>query len=188
MQGVVATAAGVRIGRRLAQDLAIGDGASKPRGITVAAPVGKTTAANNAITYGEVIDAQHSVDPAYRMNARWVFSDSVFSVLRKIVDGDSRPIWQPAAVSGMAGAAPSTLAGAPYTVDNSFPTFAASAVAAVFGYLAAYKLRAVRGTTAVVMRERYAEKRQIGYSLFARYDGDLVDAGMGPVKSLKMAS
>ena len=185
-QRIVADAAGVRIGRRMATDIATADGASKPRGITVAAPVGKTTAANNAIAYAELVDMQHSVDPAYRLGGRWVFSDSVFAVLRKIVDGDGRPIWQPAAVSGMAGGPPAVILGAPYTVDNSFPAFAADTVAAIYGDLSKYVLREVRGTTAITLRERYAEYRQVGYSVFMRADGDLIDAGQGPVKSLKM--
>lgn len=179
---------GERIARRVAVDLATGDGASKPRGITVAAPVGQTTTANNAVTYDELLDWQHSVDPAYRMRGRFVFHDTLLKVIRKLKDSDGRPIWLPQSSGSAQDGAPGSMLGQPYFIDNSFPAFAADTVVGVYGDLSKYVVRRVRGTSVITFNERFGENRQIGWSVFERLDADLVDAGTGPIKSLKMAA
>jgi HK97 family phage major capsid protein len=63
---LVAPRAGERIGRIWNQHLTTGTGTGQPQGIVVGATVGPTTAAVAAVTFDEVLDLIHSVDPAYR--------------------------------------------------------------------------------------------------------------------------
>jgi HK97 family phage major capsid protein len=165
---------GERIGRRLAQTLATGTGVDQPQGITVGISTGKTGASGQtaSIIYADLIDLEHSVDPAYRMSAKYIFHDSTLKVLRKLVDGDSRPIWVPVPAQGF----PATINGWAYTVDNSMPEMAASAKSVVFGNISAgYIVREVRGVQNLRLTERYADYLQVGFIGFARYDAMIQD-------------
>ncbi|MEG2612654.1 MAG: hypothetical protein RR971_04095, partial [Alistipes sp.] len=55
----------------------------------------------------------------------------------------------------------------------------------VFGDFKAYKLRIVKDFRIVMFNERFADKLQIGVMGYVRADGNLVDAGTHPIKSLK---
>jgi HK97 family phage major capsid protein len=99
-------------------------GSSQPNGVVTAATVG-VTAANStsqvtAITYGSLVDLVHSVDPAYRAlgNTKFMMNDASVKVLRKIVDGQSRPIFVPGYEQNVPGGAPDTLLGVPIVVNQ----------------------------------------------------------------------
>jgi HK97 family phage major capsid protein len=53
----------------------------------------------------------------------------------------------------------------------------------VFGDLSKYKIREVRDIQVLRLVERYADYHQVGFLAFARYDGDLLNAGTAPVKA-----
>jgi len=54
----------------------------------------------------------------------------------------------------------------------------------VFGRLDKYLVRRVREMSVLRLVERFADYGQIGFLGFARYDGQLIDAGANPVKYL----
>jgi HK97 family phage major capsid protein len=58
----------------------------------------------------------------------------------------------------------------------------ARAKTVLFGELSKYLVREVSGAVVRRLVERYADYNQTGYILFARFDGDLIDAGTHPVK------
>src|SRR5690606_12480293 len=64
--------AGERIGRAWAAHLVGGTGTGQPTGLVANCTVGHTgaTSAAPAITYDDMIDLEHSVDPAYRNSGR----------------------------------------------------------------------------------------------------------------------
>src|SRR5690606_24157164 len=88
--------------QRLAQRLAritnkhftVGVGTTQPTGVATAASVGVTAASATAFTYDELIDLEHSVDPAYRQSGvcRFMFHDTVLKALKKLKDDQKRPI------------------------------------------------------------------------------------------------
>lgn len=167
---------GERIGRRAARSFTTGTGVDEPQGITVGITIGKTGAAGQvtSITYNDLIDLEHSVDPAYREsgNCRFVFGDTMLATLRKLKDGQDRPLWVPVPAPGFS----STLNGQPYTVDNSMPTPAANATSIVFGDIAAgYVVRSVLAIQTLRLAERYAERLQVAFLSFARMDGMIDD-------------
>ena len=173
---------GERIGRITAKHWVTGDGASKPRGITVAASVGKTAASATAVTYDELVDLLHSVDPIYRVKGTWLMNDTTYAALRKLKDGQQRALY-----GDMAGGAPNMLLGHPISIDPNMPSMTTGQKAILFGDLSAYYVRLVKEPRVLRLEERYAEFLQLGFLAFLRADGDLVDGGGGAVKALQMA-
>lgn len=175
LEAFLARKLGERIGRRSARAWTTGTGVDQPQGITVGITVGKTGASGQttSVIYDDLVDLEHSVDPAYRMNARYAFHDSTLKALRKIVDSDGRPLFLPVPAPGF----PATINGWPYTIDNSMPEMAASANSIVFGDLmAGYVVRQVLGVQLLRLEERYADFLQLGFLGFARMDGMIDDA------------
>lgn len=172
---------GERLGRILNSKFTTGSGAETPQGVVTGATAsGTTTASATAVTYAEMVDLELSVDATYRQRARWMFNDTTLKVLKKLVDGASRPLWLP----GIAVREPDTLMSYPYTINSDMPNMAASQKAVLFGDFAAYYIRDVQGVTLVRLQERYADYLQVGFMAFSRHDGALIDAGQHPIKSL----
>lgn len=162
---------GERIGRAVAGHLASGTGASQPEGLTTNVTVGKLGAvsATAVITYDDLIDLEHSVDPAYRDagGCRYAFSDGTLKILRKLKDGDERPLWVPIPAPGF----PSTINGWEYTIDNKLPVPAVSAKSILFGnFKAGYIIRQVTDVQMVRLTERYMDFLQVGFFGFSRVD------------------
>ncbi|MGN6536942.1 MAG: phage major capsid protein, partial [Mesorhizobium sp.] len=88
-EALLADLLGERLGRLANAQLTTGSGTSAPHGIVTAASAGKTAAATNAITFDDVIDLVHSVDPAYRSapKVRFMFNDLTLAALRKLKNG-----------------------------------------------------------------------------------------------------
>jgi HK97 family phage major capsid protein len=181
--GMIADLLGERLGRIENSVLTSGDGSNKPTGIVTACPAGPTAAANNAISYDELITLEHSVDPARRRDAKgYMFNDNTLLLLRLLKDGDQRPLWQP----GVNVGAPSTLNTYSYTINQDMDGFdgSASLKPVIFGDLSAYKVRRVRGMRLVVTDELYAESDQVGMFAWIRFDGNLLNAGDDPIKAI----
>lgn len=180
------------IGRKLGERLArvqnrkftVGAGTTEPFGIVPEATVGKTggTGQTTSVTYDDLVDLMHSVDPAYRnANCRWMFADSTLKALRKIVDDAGRPLWNPG-MAGMAQAYPTTLLDYGYIVNQHMAAMAANAKSILFGDFSTFYIRDVRDITVLRLVERYADYLQVGFIAFARADSGLLDAGTHPVK------
>ncbi|WP_405794106.1 phage major capsid protein [Streptomyces sp. NBC_01506] len=170
VEGWLARKLGERIGRAVAAHLATGVGTTQPEGLFTNATAGKTGAAGQvtSVIYDDLVDLQHSIDPAYRATARWAMSDSALKVVRKLKDGEGRPLWEPSVQAG----SPSTLLGSPILIDNGIPVPAASAKSIGFGDInAAYVVRQVAGGQMMRLEERYADYLQVGFFGFLRLDG-----------------
>lgn len=176
LEGFLGRKLGERIGRALAPHLATGTGTSQPEGLFVGASAsGVTTAGATAIVVDELIDLEHSVDPAYRNSGgcRFVFNDATLKYVRKLKDSDGNYLWQPSVREGV----PSTILGRPYTVDQGVDDIAAGKEAVGFGDVGyAFTVRQVAGGSLVVMRERYADYLQNGYFGFQRFDSIVEDS------------
>jgi len=171
---------GERIARKGNREFTVGAGASGPTGITVDATTGVTTAAAAIIKADELLELVHSVDPAYRIGARWMLNDATLLYLRKLKDGNGNYLWQ----QGLAGVQPNSLCGFPYTINPHMASITNSAITAVFGQLSAYKIREVRALRMYRLSELYRLNDQDAFVAFMRNDGKLVDAGTNPVKRL----
>lgn len=176
IEGFLARKMGERLGRIHNTHQTNGSGSAQPEGIVTGATTGKTTASSTAITYNEIVDLIHSVDPAYRStNAKFMFSDSVLSYLRKIVDdsggsGLGRPIWEPSVQVG----APNTIHGFPYVVNQdmavSGPLVSGDTTMLFGDFATGYVVRDVKGLSVVRLDERYADYLQVGWFAYDRQD------------------
>jgi HK97 family phage major capsid protein len=183
LESFIGGALGERIARILNTHFTTGDNSSKPQGIS-ASGAGITAASATAITYGELVELQHSVDPAYRANARFMMHDSTFKAIRKLLDSQNRPIFQP----DISASSPGTLLGSPVVINQDCATIAASAKAVYFGDFSKYIIRDVQDFTLLRLEERYADYHQVGFVGFSRHDGRILDAGTDPIKHLVLAA
>jgi len=163
--------AGERIARRGNRAFTTGTGVDQPLGVTTNVTTGKTGAGGQttSIIYDDLVDLEHSVDPAYRNErSRWMFHDLTLAKLRKLKDSTGAPLWEPSLKAG----APDTFNGRLYTINNDMPQMAASAKSVLFGdFFAGYIIRVVAGVQVLRLTERYADYLQVGFLAFERHDG-----------------
>ena len=185
---------GMRLGRILNTKFTTGAGTTEPTGIVTAAAAGPTAigaagntggsdSATNTIGSTDLVELEHSVDPAYRVagvGAGFMLSDTALKLLKEVLDKYGRPIWKP----GIASGTPDSLGGYPYWINNDMAAPAASAKSMLFGALKKYQIRRVAEMRILRLTERFADFGQVGFLGFARYDGNLLDAGTHPVKYL----
>lgn len=173
---------GERIGRITNTHFTVGTGVSMPLGIVPAATVGFTAAnASSQVTtwtYSSIVELEHSVDPAYRRGASFMMADSSLKKTKLLLDSTGRPLWAASIATG----APDTLLGYPIIINQDVAAMGVSAKSVVFGDLSKYLIRDVLGVTLLRLEERYADFHQVAFLAFARMDGDLLNAGTGPVK------
>ena len=180
-----------RLGRITEKMFTIGTGSGQPTGIVTAATVGVVAGATEtaSITYDQLIDLEHSVDPAYRTpDAAFMFNDSTLKYIRKIKDLSGRPIFVPGYETGIPGGAPSTLLGRRIVLNQHMASLGASNKPVAFGNLSYYKIRDVMQMTLQRYTDSaYAKKGQVGFMAWARHGGNLIDVG-GAVKTFQNAA
>lgn len=167
---------GERIGRILNQHFTVGTGTAQPDGIVTSATVGVTGTGSFATTggigYANLVDVVESLDPAYGTGAglRWMMHQSARKAIRKLLDAQNRPIWEPSVQAGQ----PDSLLGYPVSINNDMPALAVSSKSLLFGNIAeAYVVRVVQDLATLRLTERYADFLQVGFLAFERADGTL---------------
>jgi HK97 family phage major capsid protein len=181
-----------RLGRITSKHFTMGDASGKPRGINVAASVGKTgvTGTATSITYDDLVDLEHSVDPVYRTRTGvgYMMHDQSLKAVRKLKDTSGRPIFVPGYEQGNPGGAPDRLLGRPIYISQEMPQMAANAKSVLFGDYKSYIIREVMDLTLFRMTDSaYTLKGQVGFVAFNRQGGNLIDVG-GAVKAFQNAA
>jgi HK97 family phage major capsid protein len=147
LDGLTAQLLGTRLGRLLNWKGTTGSGTAEPTGIVTAAVAAGNivTLANGntaSIAYGNMVPMQHAVDPAYRYNpgTRWMFSDAMLKLIKLLVDGNNRPLWQPGlSASFQEGAgvditvSKPKILDTPYVINQDMAAPAASAYSLLYG-------------------------------------------------------
>lgn len=170
-----------RIGRITNTRFTNGNGTTQPNGVVTAAAAGKVGASGQTTTVivDDLIDLEHSVDPAYRKLGRcsWMMHDSTFKAIKKLKDSTGRPIFFPG-YDGLGVKAPDTILGYPVTINQDIPVMAASAKSIVFGDFKFYIVRdALQMSMFRFTDSAYAKLGQVGFLLWARSGGNLMDVG-----------
>jgi HK97 family phage major capsid protein len=171
-----------------------GSGSSEPNGVLTAATAGPTavgSAANtggsetgaNSIGSADIVELEHAVDPSYRQGALYMMHDSTLKFLKKLVDKYGHPLLWESAKDGM----PQKINGYEVVVNNDMPEIGTGNKTVLFGNFQKYAIRRVKEIGVLRLSERFADYGQIGFIGFARYDGNLLDAGTHPVKYLVQA-
>jgi HK97 family phage major capsid protein len=177
---------GMRLGRVTEDAFINGSGTNQPHGLLADITAGKVGGSTTMITYDDIIDLQHSVDPAYRNSAGcgFMFHDQTLKVLRKLKDSEGRPLWLP----GIAGNDPATLAGKQYVINQHMPQMAANAKSVAFGDFSKYIVRDMSQMMFFRFTDSaYTRKGQVGFLAMMRCGGRYVDVG-GAIKYFQNAA
>jgi HK97 family phage major capsid protein len=165
-----------RIGRAINAHFTNGTGGgTQPTGMIPNLTTGKVGATGQTltVTYDDIIDLIHSIDPAYRNGGgSFMMADSTLKAVRKLKDTQGRPLWEPSLQQNT----PSSLVGYPILINQDMPVMAANAKSIAFGnFREAYVIRQVQGVQLKRFDERFADALQVGFLSFARYDGTTDD-------------
>ena len=176
---------GEGIGRAEGAHSVSGSGSGQPLGLMTALAAGSrsvslgTATSTNVVgggtvteLVGNVLSASSiaamvkAVDSAYWPNAAWYFSPAQLVAQQNLADGYGRPLYE-----SLLTANPSLLGFPVRTVAESPALQASTLGGPVFGDLSvAMVRRVVDQAELMVLRERYADARQIGYYGFSRVD------------------
>lgn len=182
LEGLLTRLLATRINRIQAVHFAVGTGVAQPLGLVT----GKTlvqSAANTGLTYEDLVTYVHSVDPAYRANARWVMNDLTFAAIKKIknptsgdyvyIGGGTNNIQTPSQEPGM-------LLDFPVTIDQALPAYvnaSPTTPAIVFGDIEqGYVIRDVKDVQLLVNPYTRMANRQVEFTAWARADATQQDS------------
>lgn len=185
--GLLARLLAERVGRKSNALYTTGTGSSQPNGAVVASTEGKEAASASVITYLEMLDLKFSVDPAYWADGQgeWMFnSTSLLKAIKKLLDGDNRPIFQPNVQTGRID----RIDGDPFVINTDMADIAASAKVMLYGDFSLFFIRDVLDMQLIRLNERFAEFLQVGFMSYLRTDSELGDAGTAPIKHYVMAA
>ena len=172
---------GTRQGRKLNAFFTTGTGSSQPTGVMAASggSAAGVTAGATTVTRENIIDLIHSVDPAFLAapgTKGFMFNNASLGYLKKlsIGSGDDRPLLY----MGQNQSDPALLEGYPYFVNQDIASIATTAKSMAFGNWDYYIIRQVApGNSVVRLEERFMDELEIGYFVWGRYDGKLIDTG-----------
>lgn len=183
MEQLLGDLLGERLGRTLNAQLTTGVGTTAPAGIVTGSSLGKTAASISAITWDEIMDLYHSVDPAYRVSpkARYMFNDSTLQSVRKLKDGQGNYLWQSGDVKG---GIPSLFNGSPYSINQAMASMATGNKVMLFGDFSKYYIRKAGAPIIGAIQDKDFWPG-FGIAGYVRVDGVLVDTAA--VKHLKNA-
>jgi len=174
MEQLIGSLLGEGLGRRANLELTVGDGTNDPNGIVTAASLGKTAASATAIAWDEILDLEHSVDPAYRTSpkARYMLHDNILLAIRKLKDGQGNYLWQ---AGNVQAGIPPTINNRPYSINQAMAaTQATGARVMVFGDFSKYFVRKVGAPIVGAIQDKDFWPG-FGMAGFIRLDGELVD-------------
>jgi HK97 family phage major capsid protein len=166
-----------RIGRIQNTEFTVGTGTTMPVGLVTGTAAGVTaaTGGSTSVTYNNLVDLIHSLDPAYRGNAKFMFHDTTLAALRKLVDSQNRPLLG----LGINGADPDSVLGYRYQINQDMPVLAPNAKSLLFGDFAqAYTIRDVGNLSINRLDEIGMLTNSTIFVGFAAADGQYISAGV----------
>ena len=183
--GYLAMSAGRALGNKFGSDLVTGTGTSQPTGFMTSATIGitgTTTGKGGAAQYNDLVDLEYSVIAPYRQSRScyWIAADKTIGGFRKIVDSNSRPIWEPSMVLG----SPDLLLGKPLVADPFMPATATGAQSVAFGDFSQFFVRLVGGIRFERSDDFLFSQDLVAFRAVLRGDGVLVDQ-TGCIKTYK---
>ena len=102
--------------------------------------------------------------------------------MRKLKDGNGRPIFVPGYEQGNPGGAPDRLMGREIVINQHMPVMGANAKSILFGDFSKYLIRDVMDTTLFRMTDSaFTLKGLVGFVAFARSGANMIDVG-GAIK------
>jgi HK97 family phage major capsid protein len=141
-----------------------GNAIGKPEGIISNAAIAiDTTGSAAALTYTGLVNVSHNGKENYLPNARFIFNLKTLGKLRLLLDGNDQPLWAPA----VAGSAPATILGFPYTIVQGMADVAADSKSVAFGdFKRGYQL--VDRVALEIERDPYTQASRGAVRFYAR--------------------
>lgn len=183
VEALIGSLLGERLGRIANLQLTTGSGSSAPNGIVTASGLGITAAGTAAITSDEIIDLEHSVDPAYRTapSVSFMMNDATLAAVRKLKDGDGNYLWQ---MGNIQAGVPQTLLGRRIIINQQMASLATGNKVMLFGDMQKYFVRKVGQPLIGAISDKDFWPG-VGTAGYIRFDGELSDTAA--VKHLIMA-
>lgn len=175
LEGLISRKLGERIGRMQARHLVRGTGANEPRGASYGL-TGIEIATNTGAVYDDLVEFEHSVDPAYREagTCKWYMNDKSIKTLKKLKDSHGDNLWRPADADMGTGTGGGLLNGYQVVIDQAFPDIVANDNTVNWGLFGdlkeGYVVRRVREVVLVVNPWTRAANGQIEYTCWGRMD------------------
>ena len=136
--------------------------------------VASTTAAPTAVTYADLLNWEHSLAAAYRSDAGFIISDSLYKALRGLVDTNNRPIMDLDPTNVFAG----KIHGRPVLVCDAFDAITAALKPGVFASADALKVVDMGAPRIIRYANVPSKSDQVGLELVANGDFGAVSAGV----------
>jgi len=176
---------GERVGRTGNRLLTVGTGTSEPLGFLTAAGVGHTSTSNALVTFDDLLELEHSVDPAYRANpkVRYQMHDQSVKAFRMIKDSNGRYVWSDGDVTK---GIPASLNGKPVSFNQAMPQIGAAADPVAFGDFSKFFVRKVGSVRLGVATEKFFPN--LGMAGVFRFDGAGGNLSGTAIKKLRMAA
>lgn len=179
---------GVRIGERLQriteEHFATGEASGgEPEGMVTTgssggSAAGTTQSSEANVTVADLKSHIGKIDNAYLNGASWMMHQSVRTNIAGQLDGDGRPLWQPALERGEGD----MLLGYPVVINNEYGAFTGTsanpAKLLTFGRHDHYAIRDVMGVQVQQLGERFAELAQVGVIGFSHHDGQYINTAV----------
>src|SRR6185503_14306674 len=121
-----------------------------------------TAASATSVSYADLVDLEHSLDPAYRAGASYQMKDSTLKIIKKLLDTTNRPLW----ASGIAVKEPNTINGYPYQYNEHMAAVQASNKSVAFGNFKKFVIRDVQDVLIVRANELHLASGQVGFYAF----------------------
>lgn len=175
IDGIIAKAAGIALGRGLGNKLINGTGTAEPTGILASTTAGVTggTGVAGAPTADNITDLCYSVAEPYTQgnSVGWLMRRATMGAIRKFKDGQQQYLWQPSIAAGQ----PETLLGFPVYNDPFVPAVALSAKSVIFGDISTYLVRQVNSLRFERSDHDKFTNDLVTFKAVIRADGILVD-------------
>jgi HK97 family phage major capsid protein len=173
VEALIGNLLGERLARIANLNLTTGSGSGAPNGIVTASGLGTTAAGTAAITADEIIDLEHSVDPAYRdaPGVAFMMNDSTLKAVRKLKDGDGNYLWQ---MGNVQAGIPANLLGRRIVVNQQMASLATGQKVMLFGDMQKYFVRKV-GQPLIGSISDKDFWPGVGVAGYIRFDGELSD-------------
>jgi HK97 family phage major capsid protein len=143
-----------------------GSGAGQPLGLFTASAQGISTGrdvstgnTNTAITFDGLIEALYSLKSQYMAKATGLFHRTAIKNIRKLKDGESRYLWEPATRAGD----PATILGRPFIMSENVPnTFTTGLYVGMWADFSFYHIADALAMEVQRLNELYARTNQVG--------------------------
>lgn len=174
---------GVRLGRGQNRYMTTGTGTAQHEGVVIGSGLGVTAASATAFTSDELIQLEHSVDPAYRANASFMVHDTILSYIRRLkYTGSTEYIFNFS--KGTNG----TINGHQVQINNHMASALTTAQKLVlWGDFTKYILRQSGMLRVRRNVELHSDTDQESIQSFIRSDSKIQNSGTNPIKRLQLA-